>query len=194
MCVSSNWKMRSGAPGCVAPQAARERVGDPPEEALVGLVPDERLGAVDDAAARVAEPLLDQVVELLVEALERGLDVRRELVLDADVVVDGAVAREPGHAEDRVRLLRLRRLREEADAALDRRARIARSRPAARRRAARGPSAFVACGVVEAQAGHDAAARPRRRLDLGVDRRLEHASPFAVVATGGWAAKGPGGG
>ena len=70
----------------LASLATREGVGDPTEEPRVGLVAEKYLAAVDSPRARVrvrravlrtgrVGALNDEVVELLVEALDRQLDV-----------------------------------------------------------------------------------------------------------------------
>ena len=54
--------------------ARREGVGEPSEEARVGLVPDQGLHAVRHARAAVAVVLDDEAIELLVVPLDRDLD------------------------------------------------------------------------------------------------------------------------
>ena len=113
----------------------------------------------------------DDAVVLAIEALGRDLDLPRDLLLDAEAVVvrdDRARAR---HAEDGVRLLRLRRIREAADAAFQRRARELVREVLPRDDARLQIPRAILARVVEAHARHDARALERRELDLVVERR-----------------------
>ena len=94
---------------------------------LVRLVAKERLEPVDPTLPRVAILRDHELIELLVEALERDLEVLRELLLDAEAVVDRAVGDEAALPEHRIALLRLRGFVEDADAALERGARKRRA-------------------------------------------------------------------
>src|SRR5262249_31478284 len=104
----------------VLANASRERVRDESEEARVRLVANQRFEAVRGARADVAELLHDEIVVLAVEAFDRSFDLTRDFLLDAEAVLVGDVRAKTGHAEDGIRLLRLRRLREATDAALHR--------------------------------------------------------------------------
>src|SRR5690606_5895755 len=113
--------------GPVFAHAARERVGDPAEEVAVGLVLEQRLEPDHGSGAWVAVGVTgadwrspDEAGQVLVESLHAELDLFRQLLLDAERVVEGALGEEVRGSEDDIRLLRVRWLVEDTDTALER--------------------------------------------------------------------------
>ena len=125
---------------------------------------EERLEAVRAAVPAVVVAGGDEVIEQLVVALERDLDVARDLLLDADVVLRRAVRLQPLLPEHRVGLLRLRRLEEDAEPPLQRRAREAGRQVLPDDEARREVPRRRVAGVVEAEPGNEPSPAPRREL------------------------------
>src|SRR5581483_7050193 len=96
----------------------------PTEEVLVRFVAKERLEADDVSDAGISVSVRGELVELFVKAFHRELDVLSELALEPERVVNRAFVVEAELSEDRVALLRQRRLHENADAGLECRARL----------------------------------------------------------------------
>lgn len=165
MCVWSYSKMWSASLSSER-RSLREIVyATQPKNFTSRLVAEEELSAEDAPRAGVhvrdarllvrrIGALVDEVIELLVEALDGHLDLARELLLEPDARVERSVVLQVRRAERRHRLVRLRRLVIDADAALDRGARIAARDVVARREArARDPLTDVARVMPRARSG-----------------------------------------
>gem|GEM_PF-3734149 len=157
----------------VAAHAAREGVRQPAEEALVGLIAEQPLDAVRLSGTGVPGALDDQVVEGLVELFDGQIDLRRTLLLDAEIVVDRAVRAQPLLAVDRIGLKRGGGLVVHADCSLQRRARKAARQILScvdtRRKILAGGGVLV----VRPHPWHDAGPVPGHDLPLGIDLRQQ---------------------